>query len=436
MALLSVSTLRVGSGWAGASLVCAGLFTIGWDRIAAFEVGTYNLKFSVVAFAFAIPLLLVAHVLVSALRRPPKMLSVAVICSIFGLGLGAVFATRNDLAAIQAGAYLLSAVVPFIAIIGAGRLIAPSVLVFAFVSGAVFSALFGLYQLASSLFDLPEIIKYDALGGGLPRISAFTYEAAYFGYYMILAAAASMALGLTQGRRWGFMALGFFACALLANTRAALLTVPIAIALLGLLRLSSYVPWRRKFLAGRSMKAASVAFLVFGMVISALVFSGAGAWIFERFTSIFDPSEPTSNAPRIRVLQAAAAAWLDRPLVGVGPGNFFLYLERNGIESAGATPNGAIANNAYLQALLDGGPIALTAQVALIAAVVVIYLKSQDFGARALAAGWLAVAAVAFLATSYFWDMKMWAVLAMIVVLMKGTQAASPRGLAIKVGRT
>lgn len=303
----------------------------------------------------------------------------------------------------------MGAVLPFLAVLTSVR--RRSELDFALtavIRGGYLAAVFGLYQLAAFYTGAPQVVEYTALGGDLGRISSFSHEAGYFGSYMVLVLAALFARAALRNQNvsWVVVAL-LVVVLLLANTRAVFLTVPLFAILMVLRR-----PRRRS--EGRFVVGAT-----------ALTLVGAGVWISapgavhrltERASTIFDSAEATSNAPRLELLEAIRPIIEQNLIAGIGPGQLYFDGPTFGlVREAGATPNSVIADNIYYQALLDGGIVLLVAQLLFVIACIRIALANRDQVARALLAGYLAVVIPASLITSYFWDAKLWTVLATAV---------------------
>lgn len=404
--------------WIATAAVLLALATVGWDRFANVFVGSFNVKLPVMLFSLG----LVTHLAASAPQfthrpmawRDRDVLTVvgatALTATLLLLILSSLFALDSAAGFMQIITIVLGAVVPFLATVSVTRPGMGRWALDAFIVGGIVSALFGLYQLIAAVSGLPQLIDYPALGGGLPRISSFNYEAGYFGYYMVLVMAALAARYRMTTNRLTHLTLGagmvfILAVTLLANTRAAYMTIPLFGLALWASRRRSLPNWKQLGIGAGGLVAAGV--------IVVVIAPAAVEFLAMRAASILDPTEPTSNAPRLQLLQGALRIYADHPFLGIGPGNLVNYVSDYDLPFTGGTSNSVIVNNVPLQALLDGGPLLLSMQVAL---VVVLFVRSYRWDriiSSALVSGLAAVALIAFAGTSYFWDLKLWAVAAL-----------------------
>ncbi|WP_168928686.1 O-antigen ligase family protein [Sinomonas albida] len=400
-----------------AVFIWIGLATVSWDRLGNLTVGTYNLRLPLVTFAIGFILSVCDYYILN--RTAPKTKpAMPLLMTFVALTMAIVALTGiNWIASFQnTAAYVLSSFIPFLAVYlfvrVSGRL---EECLTAFIIGAVVAALYGVYQLVAFYTGLPQGIPYESVGGGLGRISAFNYESGYFGYFIILAIAAVYARARLTAREPSKLLLLFLAGALvLANTRASIFTIPLLVVFM--------------FAGGRVSARvvrwlpALLALSVLGLLISAMI-PGLYDQMFLRMSTVFDPTEPTSNAPRLARLAEAARVIQGSPWVGVGPGNFAEAAGAIGIQSSGEfADNKYIANNIWYQAMLDGGAFLLALESALVvSAVHQLYRKSLPT-ARALMAGWLSVFTVSSLITSYYFDTKLWVILAMALAAARQAQ--------------
>lgn len=381
----------------------AALFTISWDRLANLAVGTYNVKLPVLLFACS----LVASFLTpqTVPSRRPIGWSIAALLAAYMLGV--LLADEAAPALGQLATVILGALVPFLAVERTLRLGEDAArLLSAFISGGVVAALFGLYQLTAERLGLPNPLPYEGLAQGLGRISSFTYEPAYCGYFLILVLAAYTARQVLTGQRHNRLGLVvLLAALLLCNSRAVVFTLP----LLGILLFVR----ARHIHARRSLPVTGV--LAGYLAVVAVIASGQlREFLTTRVGSIGDLAEQTSNAPRVETYGAVWRLVQDHWLVGVGPGNLITAGPWYGLRILPwppPTPNNVIANNIWLQAASDGGVLLLAAHVLLVAVVVRRLYRSSEPVPRALVAGWLTIVLVGGMLTSYFYDVKLWAVL-------------------------
>ena len=105
-------------------------------------------------------------------------------------------------------------------------------------------------------------------------------------------------------------------------------------------------------------------------------------------------------------------------LVGIGPAQLSAAL---GEENAEAE---AVANNIWLQALLDGGIVALLLQAALVIAVLAVAARPADrdaIGNRWQA--WVCLVIAGGLTVSSFWDTEPWIILGCLLALAEQKRA-------------
>ncbi len=297
----------------------------------------------------------------------------------------------------------------------------------AFIRGGAFASTFGLYQLAAFYTGLPQIVPYTATAAGLGRISAFNYEAGYFGYFIALTIAALFARAALRREPVNRRHLaGFVAVLLLANTRASLLTVPLLAALL-LFRW----PQKERRLRVWPIAIAGLYLLALAALVAPSAFSSATTWA----SSTFNPSEKTSNAPRLQTLTTAWDVTRDHPYVGVGPGNFAHAAQQYGQRiDPGSGTNEVVVNDVWLQALVDGGPFLMLTEFALVLCAGRQLYRRRNAVARALVSGWLAVMAIASLITSYYFDVKLWAILGLALAAAEVVANDEPGGAASERG--
>lgn len=402
-------------------LTCAGVFTVSWDRFVTVQVSTYNVKLPVLLFAVSAFVSVVesatggrhqSNRMVSTNRA--VMLSIGVLLAT--LGLAVFFSSDIRVSAVQSLTVLLGAVMPlFVVCQTVVRHNALDMALTSFIRGGYFAAGFGIYQLLSPYAGLPQVVEYRATSGGLPRISSFSYEAGYFGYFLILVIGAVFARAMLRAEGVSVWRVSLLIGVLVAsNTRATLFTLPVLLLLM-------LVAWPRRIPkpAVGVLVVLAPAWLMLGVVAA----WGLVTTMVNRVLTVFDPTEVTSNAPRLQVLDMATSVAADNWLWGVGPGRFGDALEESLGVSHDLAGNQAIVNNVWLQALVDGGVLYLAAQIVLVLVVATRLFRWREPVGRALIAGWLAVMAVASMITSYYFDMKLWVVLGLALAaqqLMSG----------------
>lgn len=390
-------------------LIWVGLFTVSWDRFAQIYVGSFNVKLPVVAFALAFVATLFDWLMFDRRGQKQPMVKWALLCGA-GMALGLIPAVDKTAALLQIVTVVIGALVPFAAIYLNVRLFGRADdALSAFIWGGTFAAVFGVYQLAAFYLHLPQVVPYEATGGGLGRISAFSYEAGYFGYLIILVIAALFARAAMRNRPVNRIHLVFLvAVLLLANSRATALTLPLVFVLM-------LARWPQSRARAKLWPILIVG--VWAVAIAALAAPSLMTTVGQRVASIFDPTEPTSNAVRLSLFDMATKILHDH-LFGIGPGNLIRYVPLyGGVLSDGATSNSVIANNIWLQAWLDGGPLLLVLEAAFVLIAITTLLRRRAPTVRLLMCGWVTAVLVASVGTSYFWDMKLWAVLALAAAM-------------------
>jgi hypothetical protein len=382
-----------------------GLFTASWDLFMRIPVGTYNLKLPVIAFCASLALSVLDRQRSAAPDRRRTALLGALVFLCVAYLVGVTFAEVKMPAINQALTVLLGALVPFLAV---SRAIAdggnPIRLLNAFVRGAVVASLFGFYQITAFYTKLPDPIPYEGLGGNVGRIASFSYEPAYFGYFLVLALGAHFARGALLERAQGYATpIVLLGALVLSNSRAVVFTLPLWIALM---------VYRARGNPLRRYLPVIGALVVYLSVIASVGSSSLRAFISLRISSIVDTQDVASNGPRLETYAALLRLARDNWVTGVGPGNLFSAGPWYGLlVPPTGTPNSVIANNIWLQAASDGGVLLVAAHVLVIVTAIACLFRLQHAASRALVAGWLSVLLVGGMLTSYFYDLKLWAVL-------------------------
>jgi hypothetical protein len=312
---------------------------------------------------------------------------------------------------LQTVAVLLGAIIPFLAVYLNIRMFGRvDEALTAFIRGGAVAAAFGVYQLVAFYTGLPQVVPYEAQSGGLGRISSFSYEAGYFGYFLILVIAALFARSALRreavNRKHLLMFLGVL---ILANSRATLFTLPLLFILL-------FARWPKSATRARLWPVFIAGIYLVALVVVALPQLFAG--ILARALTVFDPTEASSNAPRLAQDVVAERIIQNHLIFGIGPGNLIYYVPLyGGTLIPGSTSNSTIANNIWLQALLDGGVILLIFELLVVVVAMRTLLRKRSPVARMLMTGWVSAFVVSSVITSFFWDMKLWIVLGMAAAI-------------------
>lgn len=423
-----------------------------WDRLANITVSSYNVKLPAILFTLAALTALASPRRLADLRpsRLVRILAILTVVIVVVFVAASIAAARPASAFPQVAAVLTGAVLPAFAVVAAaaeGR----AGVVWAlrwFVAGAYFASAFGFYQLLAFYLRLPQFVTYTGVGvdGDVGRIAGFNYEPAYFADFIVLAVGAFVAIAYLRGTRPSLWAIGWYSAVLvLCNVRALVFLLP-AFAILLLLR------WRRN----RALLVRGVVAAVIVIAANLAVTHGVLA-VHDALTrhaaeapappaepsgppaaeepdtpaNVLNPEEQSSNAPRLALYRAVLQVAAAHPLIGVGPGNLRTALA--GVHYV-APNQGAqvVANNIWLQALSDGGVMLLLLEAAVIVVIVILLFRRSLTVLQPLIAAWLAVLLVSGMLTSYFFDVKIWAVLGLIVAAVTalrdpGGPALSPR---------
>ncbi|WP_166788311.1 O-antigen ligase family protein [Cryobacterium sp. MDB2-33-2] len=376
-----------------------------WDRFGQFTVGTFNVKLPVIAFALTFALTAIDSI--SHRRRGPQQTALITCAFVILAAMSFMGIFSEDVLAsqLQAATVLVGAIIPLCAVYW-NLQIFPNTdrALSAVIRGGYFSGIFGVYQLLAFYTNLPQVIPYEALGGGLGRISSFSYEAGYFGYFLILVIAALFARAFLRSEPVGRIPLFFLLSVLvLSNTRATFFTLPLFFLLL-------FARWPANIRRPKLWPIVSSAVLATGIAVA--VSPALLGSFLTRFASIFDPTEISSNAPRLSGYAIQLHIVQDHPLAGIGAGNLYRVVsEYGGVANGTLSSNGVVANNMWIQALLDGGLPLLALETTFVLMAVRIMFRRRNPAVRMIMSGWISVALVSSLITSLYFDVKVWAIL-------------------------
>lgn len=433
-------------------LLAAALFTVSWERFANLDAAGYNVKLPVVLFSITALLSIPRWWRwLRAIRSRPVtiqwLVSLALVVVVVFL-IRAFTAFPLALGIAQVVAIGTGAVAPALSIIG--RIAGLADVLWAlrwFVAGAVVSSLFGLYQLFAFYAGLPQGVDYTGVGtsGEGGRISAFSYEPAYFAYFIVLSIGAVIAAAQMSKKRVPWLAIVFFALVLvLVNVRALLFLLPLFAVLLA-------VEWRRNrglILRGAISGVVLVAVVTAVPYVITAAMGSAPTPVQSASTgsarqpsaqrssdaesalppppqlptNVLDPNEPSSNGPRVDLYKAVGVVDIQHPLIGVGPGHLRDALAANRFVASNQQGATVVANNIWLQAVADGGVVLLLLEGALISTLVVLWWRGRRTATHPIVSALLALLLVGGMLTSYFFDIKVWVVIALAVVLAVAVQ--------------
>lgn len=438
---------------AASVLCCLGLFTMSWEQLGNIGLGPYNVKLPVVLFTTA--------AIVGAprwwgrlrrlrdLTRPARLVVPLVVAVVVILIVRSLIASPVSAGLAQVAAVLTGAVAPALAVLAVAATRADVAWVLRWIiAGAGVAGVFGLWQLFAFYVGLPQLITYTGVGtsgvGG--RISAFSYEPAYFAYFLVFASTAVIALAVLEQRRVRWLAIGFFGVILtLVNVRALTFVLPVAAVLL-------LVSFRQNRRVVASASAAAAVLIVASLALPLTVDFVASHLPAPQTTTaagpasprekdapraepsstpsakpvlpiavappteVLDPNEISSNAPRLALYRAVLQVDQDHIAFGVGPGQLRRALGRVGYVASNQGQQ-VVANNIWLQAAADGGVLLLVVELSIVLMVALLWWSLRRTAVQPLASGWLAVVLVGGMLTSYFFDLKVWVFLALILAV-------------------
>ncbi len=402
---------------------CAGAFTVNWDVVGV-DLGGRTLKINALFFGASILLGLADPVALrtafGATRRERRFIA-ALSLLLLWLLIRSIIVGGQGLSGFAA--VLIPAVVPFVAVLRQRRW-AESI-VRAFVLGMVFSSLLAVYEFIARQLDLPWMTGYEAFVGTVPRSAALSFEAAYFAAPAVAALIicwAAWPSGRVRSIQMVVLGLGIAA----ANARIAFVQIAIAAFIFMAVRVRGSLEHRRQF--RRRLLVASVSTV--GCLIVVTTFQPQFATnLGERLGSIVDSEEVTSNAPRLEAYDQVNEIVADNALFGIGPGTLGIEMEQRGFDGNTKDTGDAayVANNVWIQAVLDGGAIAIAMQTILVALACFALRDSPDPIAFAVLVGWITIVLGAGLTVSNFWDAEAWVLLSCFFALMSTKTRAQSR---------
>ncbi len=424
-------------------LACVGLFTISWDRLSIRTVGL-TLKPTYVAFGLALLLDLFEHT--GVLSRP--------------ISVRAAFTRRTVvaflvllLAASAASGFVIEGVRQLVAIIF-GALIPAWVcfrlgrsserrgaLISWAVIGAGVTAFVGIYQFVSTYLHLPAFLAYTARAGALGRTAGFSYEPAFFAMYLLSVLPLVVVILLQPEHKsrpvrcfprtmFCLLLVGV----LVANARAAYLLLPLSL----LLPLLGGKRYKRILIRPVGLILGAAMFVLLSSVV---VHFDLADYARKRLSSITDTQEVASNAARLRLYAADRRIAADHLVLGIGPGTLGYQLPEYGLPLVDyfqglplTDPARVVANNIWLQALLDCGIGGVLGVITVIGILLQLALRCRDTYGQGLAVGCLLVFLVGGALTSLFWDAEYWALIGLALAADMAAVRSEGIGIYVKPG--
>lgn len=281
----------------------------------------------------------------------------------------------------------------------------------ALVAGTVVAATFGFYQFAAPYLNLSQGLVYTGTVQGVGRITAWSYEPAFWVFHVELSLAILIGDVLARRRRFGIrpevLVLYLVANLVLANARAGFLSFPLLVFLV--LRTAGE---RRRVdrRAARFVRLAVPAALVI-LVLGIPLGVNLPSYLVSRVRSVTNLEEAESNAIRVTLYKEELRLVSERPWLGYGPGTFGVLIKERVPFYQGADPHAIVANNLVLQALLDAGVVSLAPLAMLVWAVYRNSRRSPSRDARILLSAATAGLVVNSMLAAFFWDMRLWVII-------------------------
>jgi O-antigen ligase len=395
-------------------LICAGLFFVSSDRFLAVNFGALTLKPSYVLFGGAFFLVVTGFLIRPLWRtRPPLPGLIGALAALLAVNLVATaFTISKTLAVQQIVTIVGGAIVPFACVaLGVNSRVQLQRAMSALVAGTLVAATYGFYQFAAPYLNLSQGLAYTGTVGGVGRITAWSYEPAFWVFHVELSLAILIGDVLARRRRFGvraeFLVLYLIASLVLANARAGFLSFPLLVFLV--LRTAG---GRRRIdrRAARFLRLAlptAAVIVVMGLPLGV----NLPAYLVGRVQSVTNLQEAESNAIRVVLYQEELELFTERPWLGYGPGTFGVLIKDRVPFYADADPHAIVANNLVLQTLLDAGLLSLPPTLWLIWSVYVNSRRSPSTDARILLSGATAGLVINSMLAAFFWDMRLWVVI-------------------------
>ena len=230
--------------------------------------------------------------------------------------------------------------------------------------GAGIALVYGAYQYLGDFVGLPTTITgitttYTKAVLGFPRLQSFMTEPLFFASYLFLPLGIVSALWINQIGNWHRGRILLF---ILIMVGAILLTVSRgALIAAGPFALTLALLHYRQALTARVIGISLALFvLVGGAGLGYLVATknpAVEAFVAHAGLAELRTGEGESLFGRLEAFNRAIDAWQTSPVIGIGPGNFGLYVK--GYPDPATLPSFDVVNNQYLEVLAETGIVGL-----------------------------------------------------------------------------
>jgi O-antigen ligase len=413
----------------------AGLLLVASDLFLTRDIGVLTLKPGYLAFGYALggALLRWRETRRHLLRDVPWLLIAAVAGLLVLNAIASIVAYYPNVAWRYQLVIVGGALVPITAVLAVAR--TPERIERAiafFVLGEVLVAIYGLYQFAAVPLGLPAPVHATAALPGstdLKRVSGISFEPAYHASYAIMALPLLLSDTVRGVRRLhprvsaelvaAVVLLSFF----LTVSRAAFLALPLVF-------LGTWLILRRPDHGVRHRRRRLLLPLMLSIGLVLLTSAATGFQLLTASEShignIGNTQEATSNAPRLSLYETVWIIVREHPWLGAGPDLVGYALPAYGMPTEKGTEHSGRANNIWLQALVDTGVFTPPFVAAVIIVALWLAWRGAALEARTIALGVALVLLVSGMFVSWFWDMKVWAVLGLALVAVRAPPPQRP----------
>lgn len=402
--------------------VFAGLVFLSSDTFLATDIGPLTLKPSHILFGYAVVGTAVNRLWRKqppVFREVPRPLILVTVALITLYVVATVLSPRPDVGARKLLVIAGGSVLPAVALLATITTTLTALKAMRFlIMGQFIVGLYALYEFSATYVGFPTVAPYFGPLGSVSRATALSFEPGYYSAYIVTALPLIfLDIARHQKRLWPIvspMLIGFVVllALLLSNARAALISLPLIV-------IGFYVTTSKGKSAvnGSRRKTRVLVTLLLTILVMIVGARAAGfdlvRFARERVVSITDPTELSSNAPRLGLYRAVATIIEDNPKKGVGPGMLGYVLPKYGIPIPSSKEHIATANNIWLEVMVEVGLAGFPLVALLLLMTLHLVLRRSPVETRMLALGALIFLLVHGAVVSFLWDMKYWVVLAL-----------------------